>query len=934
MNDHPGTQLIMPHACNAPIRGHIDRCILFFVMTILLLLPCISFASQNSCENSPGRRFSTALIIASAQEYAVGRKMQILEDPSCELTFEQVSSGRYETQFRHVTREVPNFGFSRSAWWLRIRIHFADTVETQQWVLKYRWPFVSRISAYIANDGRTFRSIETGVDRPRENRDLPDRLFMFALEPGPGATATVYLRVINGGILILPLSVMPERLMHEQNRREYLLYGLFLGLLTSMIFYQLLLFFSVHDPNYILYALFILFQFIYHAINQGIAAWALGISGPAVNAATVIGASMIALLVLFFSQPVLCPRRGTRTVYGMFFAFETFFALYIPAALALPSVFTWNVFFLFTLITALFLISLAVVKLLEGSGTSCWLLVFLLIFLGTALVTIVLRFDLVPYSPLIENIRSVAIAIESVLLAYITHAQIRGLERQRIQAKSALITALEESARMKDEFLATSSRELRTPLHGIVGLCEVLRLKYDKRDTFDCREELQLIDHSAQRLLGQIGNLLDISRLRDTQRPPQLTPEVLSLREQLMYVCSLLTPLTEGRALELRNSVGPETPCVYSDKQSLHQILIHLITDALRRTEFGVIEIRAAESENGGVSITVSNTGALAVSGDYGDTLDLSLVKKLVDLQGGSIRCSAPGARGASITVTLPGPPAGVTRDTRAVADGAPPPLQEEAVRGRPHPVPAGPVPHILVVDEDPVSVTILRQFFESKGYDAQFSAGARDALSRLRQGRGIRLLIADLVMSEMPGLEFLRRVRREHSAGDLPLIVTSANSRLDDLRAAYAAGASDYLIKPFHVDELSQRIDGFFARMNIIEPAVGGILAGGAAGGEILRYRDIVCLEALGKRCAVHLADRTVIISRLLKNLEQHLPDFFMRIHRGHSINLHYLEKIIARDRWSHEALVRCSPPRRIPVGRGYVRELRARFDGRSAKR
>jgi len=900
-----------------------------------------------------GTPASPALIVAGEDSYTIGTKMEIFEDRSGNLTFSQILSPNYSRRFNAVDRMIPNYGFSRSAWWVRFRIHFAYLLSEDEWVLKYRWPFVSSITAYIDDKGGAFRCVETGIESPRETRDIPHRLFLFRLHPEAGGTATVYLRIRTEGIVILPLQVLSYRSMIREIFTENLYFGIFLGFMGAMVFYYLLMFAAVREHYYIYFSLFIILQLFFQAFNDGTAAWNLALTGKTANLLIIASASLITIFIALFTRPILNSDRFYPRARYFFYCIIAMSLLFPIGSFFFPRVFTWSLFFIMLLLFVLFFITISLLCFFTGGSSTLFYVLFILVFAATASVSILLRFDIVPYNLFTEHLRKGALVAEGIILAFMINRKIRTLERERIEAQAASITALEHADRMKNEFLATTSHELRTPLHGIVGISEVMLKNRRPLTGDDGRENLKIISSSARRLLSQINDLLDYSKMSDERAQNNLALTALPLRDHVSFVFTLLASFTEGRAIELRNSVSPELPLLYADEERLRQILLNLVSNAIKFTEFGVIEILAEERAGGTIAVTVSDTGTGVdeakigqifepfVQGDSshsrkypGTGLGLSISRRLVELHGGTIELTSQKGKGTEVTFTIRKAsaseisasisrgetPGGLTDENLPESDITAPPAS--SLTGK-----SGEAPLVLIVDDDDVSIKVLSGFFAIKEYPVLSAASGSAALEILDKNRRINMVLLDLMMPGISGFEVLRRIRKSRPAEDLPVIVTSALSQIDDVRHAYAAGANDYLIKPFNIDELSQRIDRFFAVMKIVPPAESGISVKTTSGREIIHYRDICYLAADGKHCRIYLRDQSCESKVMLKDLELRLPPFFLRINRSYIINLNCLERIENRDRWSCDAVLKWPSNTRITVGRTYLHELKTRF-------
>jgi len=342
--------------------------------------------------------------------------------------------------------------------------------------------------------------------------------------------------------------------------------------------------------------------------------------------------------------------------------------------------------------------------------------------------------------------------------------------------------------RLKSEFVATASHELRSPLTSIKGFVELLRAGegLDERQ----REFLDITLHSTNRLVALVNDLLDVARLEAGRMEVHRRPT--DVRDCVEEVGRLLEPRMSEKGQRLRLDVAPETPRVLADPDRLRQILTNLTTNAHLYTGEGGTVTLHAEPSPAGVRIEVSDTGrgmsiaelevvferfsrGSGATGTPGTGLGLSIVKSLVDLHGGTIDvASTPGA-GTTFAITLPVAP----------TPGAEP-RPREALLGR----------RVLVLDDDPDTAALIARRIEPYGVHAEIVQDGAQALHRLRHEE-FDALTLDILMPGMSGFEVLRELRSDPQLADLPVVVVSVFSGREALSGEWV------VTKPIDADEL-----------------------------------------------------------------------------------------------------------------------------------
>ncbi|WP_244316712.1 response regulator [Pannonibacter tanglangensis] len=394
---------------------------------------------------------------------------------------------------------------------------------------------------------------------------------------------------------------------------------------------------------------------------------------------------------------------------------------------------------------------------------------------------------------------------------------------RQIEEKNA---ELEEADRMKDRFLAATSHELRTPLNGIIGISETLGAGAMGEFAPAQKSQLHLIALSARRLSRLVDDLLDIYRIREGRMRLDLQP--LDVAQSLRNVLQLARPMLTGEPVTLRVDVDGEVPAVHADPVRFEQILFNLITNAVKYGGEGRIEISARRSDGPRgprVAIAIRDFGPgispdslerifhpleqITGSGSRaamqeGTGLGLTIARNLAVLMSGTIEVESTLGEGSTFTVSLPAsdqPALPVNRSELHEVLAGP-----DAVASRPLAEGDSAAPSILLVDDEPINLQVLRNVLLPRGYRVIDCDNGPDAL-RLVEEYHPDLVVLDVMMSGMSGLDVARHLRRRYSLLDLPIILLTARGRTRDMIAGFEVGANDYVVKPFVKDELVSRI-------------------------------------------------------------------------------------------------------------------------------
>ena len=404
-------------------------------------------------------------------------------------------------------------------------------------------------------------------------------------------------------------------------------------------------------------------------------------------------------------------------------------------------------------------------------------------------------------------------------------------ERRKIEVERERLLVSEQIARreaehanhLKDEFLATVSHELKTPLTSILGWAQMLLSA--ELDESKAAKALKVIERHSRLQVQLVNDLLDVSgiiagKLRLNVRPMDARPIIESAVETVR-------PAAEAKGIVIRSNLDKTVGPIVADPDRLQQIVWNLVSNAVKYTQQnGEIDVRL-ETANGQATITVSDTG-IGITPEFlpyvferfrqednhmttrkygGLGLGLAIVRHLVEMHGGTVSATSEGAGlGSTFTVCLPlmlaTSGADIKTDEVSEQEG-----KAEASRRL-----AG--IKILLVDDDPDVCDLLTLIFIRAGADVKAAITSVEAIALLDQAKP-DIIVSDIAMPGEDGYAFLRkvRIRTPEEGGQIPAIAITARSGANDHVRSLRAGFQSYVPKPIDQEEILTVVETLAAR-------------------------------------------------------------------------------------------------------------------------
>ncbi|WP_057767035.1 hybrid sensor histidine kinase/response regulator [Cytobacillus praedii] len=381
--------------------------------------------------------------------------------------------------------------------------------------------------------------------------------------------------------------------------------------------------------------------------------------------------------------------------------------------------------------------------------------------------------------------------------------------------KEEFSNALLQVDKIKDEFIAKTSHEFRTPLHGIIAISQSMLDKNESPLTNDQKERISLIVNIAQRLSHLVNDILDFSKLKVGELKLTIAPvDLFSITHLVVETFSYMV----DKEVEIVNHIK-RGQFVLADEERVRQIFYNLIENAIKYTNQGKVGISCFE-QGDYVVIEISDTGIgippenietlfepfRQFENSIGGTgLGLSVTKELVNIQGGEITVDSEVGKGTTFSFTLP---------RVNIVDGEKRKVDKKDYRERR--LVQLPIPYIvenkgqtkvLLVDDDHINLKVLIDTLTQEGYFIIAVDSGRAVFEQIKKHPDVDIVILDIMMPEISGYEVCQQLRRSYPLSELPILMLTAAIRPEDMIAAFQSGANDFLHKPLDASELKTRI-------------------------------------------------------------------------------------------------------------------------------
>jgi len=736
--------------------------------------------------------------------------------------------------------EKDNFSvsFSESDYWFKRSFSNVDLL-TDQLLLVAEMPLQDYINVWFLDENNNIiNHFQSGDRLPFATRKVQNRFFTFPIPQQHLDELKIVMQFSthDGMYETGPILIEKQSQFHADMQVQYLVYGFLYGGMFILGIYNLFLFVSHRDKQFLLYFLFISSYFFYNLTLRGFSAQYLFPNWPDfTNQFKIITLSSAYFTLYLFVTHVLAIKTNyprSHLIYTLIVSsiavpflvgLGDHYALYYklvvyPAMLVLLGVIYFSAWgairgdrtskILLTawvvLATGGILFTLNILGVIEPN-----LIIFYSIDIGSTIESLIIAFALG------DKLNQLRDENDAANVRLIQNQKIYNEEmEQKVEKRTEQLRIArdhaEQSNQKKNTFLANISHEVRTPMHGVLSMLKVIQ----KTDLSDQQQEyVDMIERSGNRMVVLLNDLLDISHLEERTEPES---KPLSLKQLLTDVIDPLEAVARIKNLKLEKFIPEETPMVFGDYQLMEQLLNNLVSNAIKYTNFGSVNVSLLP-----LTITEGRARVIFVVRDTGVGIPLSLQKYIFDrfyqvdesfsrpqegvglglaickkighLLGGEFQVESTPNIGSQFSFSLDLPIADLTDMGSKVLDAV---GFEKKLR-------------FLLVEDEPIGRFAVKNLLQAEGHEVQEALNGLDAIEALEADSTFDVILMDVHMPGMDGLEATRKIRAHDNqqirASVVIGLTASANSNEKSMYVK--TGMNSVVTKPLELSQLGAAI-------------------------------------------------------------------------------------------------------------------------------
>ena len=776
---------------------------------LVKFLILLSFAS--SCYGAG----SAPELTAQTRHISLGQHLYYLVDPTTELTLEEV---RQSADFKRNTADIYNGGYRKGTQWLRFSLDTRRQSSDQTWLLELAFPFLWKVDLYLFNGQEQIGHYQSGQAYPHKNRLFEHANTVFPLTFPASDSVQVLLKIDTSGAKVIPVELWDPETFATHSAFEQTLYGIYYGIMLALGLYNIFVYLTVRSKSYLLYAAYIFSLGLMQSSLNGFAGQYLWREWQtfAFLAPTLLSYFTLCLSLLF-SRSFLRTADMAPILDKALLVMALFTGCYALAGYWVPADVSLRLLNLVSAVWIALILTSGIVCMIRGQRTARFFLLGWAFLLSAVVIQLANLSGLLPSNLFTNNVLMLGSALEVILLALALADRINQMQKEKQALQQTALQVSEQSNRLKDEFLATISHELRTPMNGVEGSLQLLK---DEPLSATAREYLESARHSAHDMMVLIDSILGFSEVQSGKL--KLDIRSFNLFEELKTLDQNLKRFARQKGLQSETDIQLASHGDFrGDIQRILLVVRNLLDNAVKFTRQGSVILTVRELsleqasgramlefrvEDTGIGIPEDKLNAIfdafrqgdgSFSREFGGLgIGLAISKRLAEAMGGSMTVQSSDGQGSTFALQIPleVEQADNSGDSADVV-----PLSLPNTKGG--------QPVVLVVEDNPVNQMVLKGILKKLGVRVATALNGEEAVARYLE-QAPDLILMDCQMPVMDGFEATRKIRAlENNQRHTPIVAVTANAMSGDKERCLEAGMDDYMVKPVNRDSVAERV-------------------------------------------------------------------------------------------------------------------------------